>query len=174
MAILAPLIAGQWACFEVLGEGGRVPATWCLVMLDREELLLECVNLDSRTLLHHEQTLAQVFYCGLLVLVHILLVLVVLVGERVELVCPADVNWIDTLRYITPVLYQSIVLVRVIALLPELAYQLLQILVLHHGCVVGRSLGLASHHACHVCGCDLGLSVVRDFVVPVVLLLRCP
>ena len=97
-----------------------------------------------------------------------------LVGECVELVRPADVDWIDALRYITPILYQSIVLGQVMALLPELTYQLLQILVLHHGCVVGRSLGLASHHACHVSGCDLGLSVVSDFVVPVVLLLHCP
>ena len=141
-------------------------------MLDREKLLLERVDLYSRALLHHEETLAQVFDCCLLVLVHVLLVLVMLVGERVELVCPADVNWIDTLRYITPVLYQSIVLVRVIALLPELTYQLLQILVLHHGCVVGRPLGLATHHARHVSGCNLSLSVVRDFVVTVVLLLR--
>lgn len=174
MTILVPLVAWQRTCFEILGEGGWVPATWGLIMLNREKLLLERVDLYSRALLHHEETLAQVFDCCLLVLVYILLVLVMLVGERVELVRPTDVYWIDTLGYITPVLNQSIVLVRVIALLPELTYQLLQILVLHHGCVMGRPLALASHHACHISGCDLGLSIVRDFVVPIVLLLRCP
>ena len=129
-------------------------------------MLLERVDLDCRTLLHHEETLAQVFDCCLLVLIRILLVLVMLVGERVELVRPADVDWIDTLGYITSIL--------VIALLPKLTDQLLKIMVLHHGCVVGWSLGLASHHACHVSGCNLGLSIVRNFIVPVVLLLRCP
>ena len=97
-----------------------------------------------------------------------------LVGECMELVRPADVDWVDTLRHITPILYQSIALGPVTTPLPELTDQLLQIMVLHYGCVVGWSLGLASHHACHVSGCDLGLSIIRDFIVPIVLLLRCP
>ena len=83
-------------------------------------MLLECVDLDCGTLLHHEETLSQVFNCRLLILFHILLVLVMLVGECVELVRPADVDWVDTLGHIAPILYQSIALGPVTTLLPEL------------------------------------------------------